>query len=413
MALQFGVLFLCFLFHVATCLNAATVTVGGERGGGVHSFFYLWYGTPEVDGNWSHWNHHLIPHWTESVRAQYPPQSVHWLPPHDLHSPFYPLHGPYSSRDLQHTRGQMVAMREAGIECAVASWWGRPGHSGGDSQGVLTDDALGVLLEAAALEGVGVAFHLEPYEGRSVESLRSDLSYLHTRFGEHPGLYRARGGKPWFYVYDSYHISPAEWRRLLTARGDLTVRHTELDGVFIGLWLERQHGAELADSGFDGSYTYFATEGFSFGSSPSNWPSMARQHPELLFVPCVGPGYDDSRIRPWNSHNHRARNGGEYYKKMWEQALASGPDFVGVTSFNEWGEGTQIEPARPQNIMVDTLAAQGQALPWDLRRQLRQMKESYEDYSPSSPSLYLQLTADYARKLQQQQQQQHQHQEEL
>jgi len=169
--------------------------------------------------------------------------------------------------------------------------------------GVLTDDALAVALEAAALEGVGLAFHLEPYEGRSVESIRNDLMYLHKRFGQHAGfcsffvfifvfifvydfrlfwlssfffskcvgslrlplspffrlrsasffypsvsskgLYRV-GGKPWFYVYDSYHISPTEWQRLLDPRGDLTVRQTELDGVFVGLWLERQHGAELA-----------------------------------------------------------------------------------------------------------------------------------------------------------------------
>jgi hypothetical protein len=30
---------------------------------------------------------------------------------------------------------------------------------------------------------------------------------------------------------------------------------------------------------------------------------------------------------------------------MWKMALASGADRVTITSFNEWHEGTQIEPA--------------------------------------------------------------------
>jgi glycoprotein endo-alpha-1,2-mannosidase len=31
---------------------------------------------------------------------------------------------------------------------------------------------------------------------------------------------------------------------------------------------------------------------------------------------------------------------------MWEHALISKTEVVSITSFNEWGEGTQIEPAR-------------------------------------------------------------------
>jgi Glycosyl hydrolase family 99 len=30
---------------------------------------------------------------------------------------------------------------------------------------------------------------------------------------------------------------------------------------------------------------------------------------------------------------------------MWRAALDAGADFVTITSYNEWGEGTQIEPA--------------------------------------------------------------------
>jgi glycoprotein endo-alpha-1,2-mannosidase len=33
---------------------------------------------------------------------------------------------------------------------------------------------------------------------------------------------------------------------------------------------------------------------------------------------------------------------------MWEAALATGARVVSITSINEWGEGTQIEPAVPK-----------------------------------------------------------------
>lgn len=128
-------------------------------------------------------------------------------------------------------------MREVGIDAAVVSWWGRPGVSRGDSQGILTDAALDSVLDAALGE-VGIIVHLEPYEGRSVASVRADLEFLLARVGTHPALYRDPIQRPVFYVYDSYHIPVGEWKRLLTAGGDLSVRASPLDSMFLGLWLE-------------------------------------------------------------------------------------------------------------------------------------------------------------------------------
>lgn len=36
---------------------------------------------------------------------------------------------------------------------------------------------------------------------------------------------------------------------------------------------------------------------------------------------------------------------GTYYARMWERAIMEDADMVSITSWNEWGEGTQIEPA--------------------------------------------------------------------
>jgi hypothetical protein len=82
-----------------------------------------------------------------------------------------------------------------------------------------------------------------------------------------------------FYVYDSYKIAPEEWSKLLSENGEKTVRNTELDALYIGLWVEEKDSAFFNTSGFDGFYTYFASEGFVFGSTiliGNIWLSMQK-----------------------------------------------------------------------------------------------------------------------------------------
>ena len=94
--------------------------------------------------------------------------------------------------------------------------------------------------------------------------------------------------------------------------------------------------------GFDGVYTYdIVTYG---GGSFARLCAAAHAH-GLLCAPSVGPGYDARRgsldpvVKP--------RRGGATYDAMWRAAIASGADRVTITSYNEWHEGTQIEPAAP------------------------------------------------------------------
>lgn len=121
-----------------------------------------------------------------------------------------------------------------------------------------------------------------------------------------------------------------------------------------------------------GFYTYFATNGFTYGSSWKNWRSLnkfARQN-SLLFVPSVGPGYIDTQIRPWNVANVRHRRHGKYYEVGWRSAQSAQAKLISITSFNEWHEGTQIEPAVPRTTESFT----------------------YFDYEPEGPDFYLNLT---------------------
>jgi len=37
---------------------------------------------------------------------------------------------------------------------------------------------------------------------------------------------------------------------------------------------------------------------------------------------------------------------GAYYRRTWEAALASDPDWILITTWNEWWETTHIEPSQ-------------------------------------------------------------------
>ena len=50
---------------------------------------------------------------------------------------------------------------------------------------------------------------------------------------------------------------------------------------------------------------------------------------------------------------------------MWRAAIAAGADGMTITSFNEWQEGTQIEPAAPPSAAAGTLRSYDGA--WGLR----------------------------------------------
>jgi hypothetical protein len=34
-------------------------------------FYYVWYGAPETDGAYMHWNHSVLPHWNAQVQAKH------------------------------------------------------------------------------------------------------------------------------------------------------------------------------------------------------------------------------------------------------------------------------------------------------------------------------------------------------
>jgi glycoprotein endo-alpha-1,2-mannosidase len=253
-------------------------------------FYYPWYGTPAFDGNYRHWadNGHR--------------------PAADIASSFYPARGVYSSSDPAVLAAQMREIARAGVGEIVVSWWGK---------GSPEDARLAAVARAARGQGLQVAAHLEPYDRRTVAGTGVDIAYLRTL------------GIRDFFVYHATDFPPAEWTALTAA----------LDGV--RLFAQTNLVGFAQKAGFDGVYSY---DILTSGGAQFRRVCEQAHRVQLLCGPSVGPGYNakratgDTRVKP--------RRHGATYDAMWTAALRSQADLVTITSYNEWLEGTQIEPAR-------------------------------------------------------------------
>ena len=308
--------------------------------------------------------------------------------------------GCYSSKDPKIMEAHMYQLRKAKVGVVSVSWY--PSNLA-DDEGFPPDPLIPLLLDIAHKYAIKVTLHFEPHDTRNPRSVREDLAYIRQNYFGHPAFYKhrvtttnARGGEtvtrllPLVYIYDSYKNEAQEWAKLFKHDGEFSVRGTDIDCIAIALLVDKVHKQFVLRGGFDGFYTYFASDRFSFGSNPSNWANLNQfaKDNNLIFIPSFGPGYDDTRVRPWNKQNTKLRRGGKYYTSMFKSAIQncvgmiSGDDkmvkMVSLTSFNEWHEGTQIEPAIPKRTGSIGGASQ----------------YSYVDYSPYPPNYYLQLTHD-------------------
>ncbi len=299
---------------------------GPEPSHEVVAFYYPWYRTDTREGAWDPWDHDGT-----------------YAPPEDIGADFYPELGPYSSTDPEVVAQHFAWLRRAGVGVIATSWWG---------QYDFTDRAVPLLLEMGERYGIRVAFHIEPYERRSADRLVEDIGYIYDKYGNSPAFFRTSESSPWsgegnkglFFLWVAEHanLSPPDlvaqdyWRQAMDEIHSFPDSAIVIANTLIGARVDLNH--------FDGLYNYATPHldvdgGFKWaqGVPPNAW-----------YVPSVLPGLSAKRIG-YDPAVFIERLGGGTYDTQWEAALGVGvrPHLVAITSFNEWLEGTQIEPALP------------------------------------------------------------------
>lgn len=297
---------------------------------------YPWYGTPDgATGRWRHWNHPRLGMPEERILGFHDPRRESGAGRLDVGATHYPDGGPYDSRDPVRIRSQLVMARDAGLDGFLVSWWGRE-----------SEEALG--LDALFREAAGTGLLLAPYYEtgglwpRGAPGVAADLASLLDRHGRDPAWLRV-AGVPVVFLYASHRLRAPAWdaiRARLAAEG----RRVFLVGDAPSPeWLAARPDWARR---FDALHTYTP---IVFLARGRDVPDVYRRYRDLaraggrVFVPAVAPGFDDRQVRTPGTVVDRA--GGATYDRTWEAALTIDPPWVLVSSWNEWHEGSEIEPS--------------------------------------------------------------------
>jgi hypothetical protein len=223
---------------------------------------------------------------------------------------FRPALGLYDSGAIATIARHLDQLRHARVQVAISSWWG---------QGHYTDQRLPTLLETTRAAGSplrwAVYYEKEGFGDPTVAELAADLAYLRDRYAADPAYLRL-GGRFVVFAYGDAGDGCAMAERWREANAGI--------GAYIVLKVVTGHHSCAAQP--DGWHQYAPAKrtdsqrGEAFAISPGFWlagdssPRLARD------ITC--------------------------FRRAVRDMVASGAPWQLVTTFDEWGEGTAVEPAQ-------------------------------------------------------------------
>jgi hypothetical protein len=241
---------------------------------------------------------------------------------------------PYVSSNSNDVARQIEQAQRSGIDGFISSWWG---------PGTYTDKNLKILLKAAEQPGFSVTIYLETLQRgqpRDEETIFNSLSYAISTYGGHPAFMKVNG-KPLIVLWSTNKLPLDAWKRIL-----IRLRTKGLDAVYLGMGYQRKN-LEV----FDGVHRYGIFDVPNLLELYSVASRRARYYPLLedsaeskIWVATVQPGYDE-RLLPNRKGHYKDRNDGDYYRATFDAAIKSDPDWIFITTWNEWWEHTYIEPS--------------------------------------------------------------------
>ena len=287
----------------------------------VLAFYYPWYGIPDGPGGAG--------------------QTVHWgridAANHDIAaSTHYPALGAYDSQDPavidQHCRWAKAAH----IDSFIVSWWGH---------GDYTDRAMPKILDGCKQHGLTACIYYETVpQPQTAETAAQDIIKVLEKCGSHEAHLKV-DGKPAVFIYGRAvgQLGLTGWLeavKLIKAgyRGGAVILGDQFSygaaRVFDGVHTYNTAGS-LAGLSLDAVQTWAA-------GTYRSWVQLADQAGKISTLTVI-PGYDDTKIRKPGLAVDRLD--GNLYRLQWQQAIEADPHWVLVTTFNEWHEGSEIEPS--------------------------------------------------------------------
>jgi hypothetical protein len=232
----------------------------------------------------------------------------------------------YNSYERSTIERHVQQAKSVGIDAFALNWLG-PANP--------TDTNLQTLLSVASPAGFSTAidFDMNSPFINSAADVVTNLNYASRYFADKAWF--RYDGRPVVFFYGIRRYDPGTWAAI---RDQVDPGHS---AVWIG---EGDNFSYLAV--FDGIHPYSIAWAPNPAGQLASYASRTRQTPGRLWVATVMPGYDDTHCGRGAAGFARARGDGTFYRQTWEGAMATQPAMISITSWNEWVEGSTIEPSQ-------------------------------------------------------------------
>ncbi len=262
----------------------------------------------------------------------------------------------YDSSDDATIDRQVNQAASAGITGFISSWWG-PGDN--------TDNNFAKLLVHANTLEHNTNFHFA-----SSLYMESDAPLLNTQAKMISGLRFVQQHYSGDNHFFRWHNKPVLffWNPLGNGRtlAEWAYIRSQIDPNHTMIWSAEGVDMNLLNV-FDGIHLFSAGYwGIQHGDMPQVDQGFRNQinsynqanHTQKIWAAGVLPGYDDTRIPGRQGTYVVPRNNGATYQTSWHAAMSSAPDWITITTFNEWFEGAMIEPSIHYNNQYLNLTQQ-------------------------------------------------------
>ena len=240
----------------------------------------------------------------------------------------------YVSSDSRVMARHIEQAKGAQIDAFISAWYGPQTESN------QTETNLRALLTLAQQRGFSIAAGVETRSPffRTAEDVKNALAYLLSAHAAKPS-YLKWNGKPVIFISQNY-LPSAEGQSALAAWRAI---RNQVDPGRRSLWIIEGFDMALLDV-FDGDFLYSVAWSNDVGATARQWASRARARGGF-WVGTVMPGWDDTRLVERPKPYKRDRQNGEWYRAAWAGAASANPDWIVITSWNEFVENTYIEPS--------------------------------------------------------------------
>jgi hypothetical protein len=276
-----------------------------------------------------------------------------------------PAAGPYDSSSPATIRRQLAEAQSACLDGFAAHWYGPFDPITTNNFQQLLTLSHGTPMQHAAL------LLTNTWPGTTEQTLIDAINYVLTNWADDPN-YRKIDGRPLLIFTDMYrpfgegNAGLAAWGRIRAAtdpdhktiwmaEGLYTTYNPLFDGLYVYRIDHRDYPqAYLKQARF--ANLLHALEQQQQGNLPVGG---------LYWADSIAPGYDDTRagntqmdFRDPSPPFARDRRAGGYYADTFAATAETNGDFLIVKSFNEWVEGTAIEPSQGEGDLYLNLTCQ-------------------------------------------------------